>query len=370
MAAAWTAVEAIRKAGKNLTRDGLVKVVDQHELHRTTRSCCPGSRSRPARATTSRSSRWSSSAGTRARGRASAGSGGTAPRRAAARQGDRRRAVAARSAPGRVPGRARASSTGRRPRAPRACRRARPARGGGARRARRRRRPRGRRRGSIEPVAAGAARRALARRRRRRRPPCSVHEEDLRLDRGALPAGGEEALGRRQPSGRGPGRSTGNGQPLGSSWRGSRSGAASRGRLDARRERGLEGRGGERPEGDVRHLEPAERLAVDERLGAQQGAALRVDGELDDVRARSEREEHEWPSRPGRRAGTPVGARSRGRATSASPAGSRRSAPTSRRGRAGSRASSRGAPCSRALSLVTAPQSASQETHRSPSRTT
>jgi branched-chain amino acid transport system substrate-binding protein len=27
MAAAWTAVEAIRKAGKNLTRDGLVKVV-------------------------------------------------------------------------------------------------------------------------------------------------------------------------------------------------------------------------------------------------------------------------------------------------------------------------------------------------------
>ena len=27
MAAAWTAVEALRKAGKNLTRDGLVKVV-------------------------------------------------------------------------------------------------------------------------------------------------------------------------------------------------------------------------------------------------------------------------------------------------------------------------------------------------------
>ena len=50
--------------------------------------------------------------------------------------------------------------------------------------------------------------------------------------------------------------------------------------------RAIEGLRGDRPERDLRHLQPVEGLAAEARLGAQQRAALRVDGELDVVRAR------------------------------------------------------------------------------------
>ena len=57
-------------------------------------------------------------------------------------------------------------------------------------------------------------------------------------------------------------------------------------------------------------------------------------------------------------------------ATSVSPAGSRRSAVTMPTGSRRNPCEGDGAPCSSALSLVTAPQSASHETQRSSFRTT
>ena len=80
MAVAYQTVEVLKAAGKNLTRAGLM--AQTRKLNDASNPfLLPGSRSRRPRRSASRSSRRCCSAGRRGAGRASAGSGATAPAR-------------------------------------------------------------------------------------------------------------------------------------------------------------------------------------------------------------------------------------------------------------------------------------------------
>ena len=146
--------------------------------------------------------------------------------------------------------------------------------------------------GPLEPIAPDAGRRALADADGVRAVRARVQERHLGLDRRPPPRGREEALG-EPPAVRDARRCEHRERrsrlqlverkPLGS--------LPSRGD-DTRREPGIEGLRGERPERDVRYLQPMEGLAAEARLGPQQRAALCVDGELDVVRAGPEGEYH------------------------------------------------------------------------------